>query len=146
MKSVTILAVVLFSLACHAQHSPIDSRGRDVGQPCVDSSDLCVAWAPSYCDPASLYYNYMKKNCRKSCNFCSPVNITPIEPIPVEPMLPPVGPIRDFCASRSCMRPVCGPGQILHQDEGECYPKCIVMPSKGCRPVYRQVRLNFLEI
>ena len=124
MQSFTILAVALFSLFCHGQRFPIPGA-RDVQQPCVDLSNNCVTWAESYCNPGSLYYDYMKKNCRKSCGLCTPGNsrISPIEPI------------RQDCSRVMCDIPICNRGHIPITKEGDCCPSCVPISSRPSVPI-----------
>merc|ERR1719187_840163 len=38
---------------------------------CVDKNRDCPEWAKKgFCSPSSIYYQYMKTDCRRSCNFC----------------------------------------------------------------------------
>ena len=134
MKESAILAVVLMSLRCQAQggygtggsghhggshggsggpEGPI-GLAFDIQPPCLDYHQNCPIWAQSYCGYGSIFYDYMFKNCRKSCGFCNSHGS----------ILAP-GPIREDCSKVYCIAVVCGRDEIQIHNEGECCPKCV---------------------
>ena len=41
----------------------------------MDATKDCVTWKrKGYCDASHRYYNYMKKNCKKTCEYCGKGN------------------------------------------------------------------------
>jgi len=61
---------------------------------CVDTDDACPQFKGlGYCDPKSMYYDFMKNNCKKSCGLCATATTAPPRPPtqPPRPTLPPAG-------------------------------------------------------
>ena len=148
-----MLTIMLVVLGCEAQRDLLEfgggsgvggggggsggppiGLGFNVQPPCLDYSENCQSWAQSYCGQGSIYYDFMTKNCRKSCGFCNDGGSGGGGDFPP-------GPIRDDCSHVRCRMVTCGRNEIQTQNEKECCPTCIALPSKGCTPVYKQVHL-----
>ena len=138
-----------------------------VPPPCEDNLVLkenCVQWAmkPHYfCERSSDYHQFMIEFCRLSCGLCIPnaddaeseltpeVAVLPPEALAqmTEEPVPEILPMyKDPCEGIYCDPIACMEDEIWSNDENSCCGTCVKTPKTGCKPVYKGVLLDNLEI
>ena len=133
-RSSDVSVITLFILVWPFSETLQDGNtinSSEENEECVDHSKLCAGWTENlnFCDSDSLYYDFMRTSCRKSCAFCSGAKD---DDVSVDQGID--------CSYVSCIKE-CPAGQENIKKEGQCCPDCIDVVNKDCTPIHTPVKI-----